>query len=100
MRISYWLYLSPRFFSQTGTVVENEQAEVRLRGFALAFDRLANASTFFRLHLRDFLLVVVVLLVDHVSDQLIQSMRNSDPRVKLSLFADSILISTPYLPCR
>ena len=29
-----------------GTVVVDEQAEVRLRGLALAFDRLAKASTF------------------------------------------------------
>ena len=27
-------------------------------------------------------------------------MRNSDPRLELSLFTDSILISTPYLPCK
>ena len=29
-----------------GTVLVDEQAEVRLRGFASAFDRLAKASTF------------------------------------------------------
>ena len=29
-----------------GTVLVDEQAEVRLRGFAFAFDRLAEASTF------------------------------------------------------
>ena len=46
----------------------DELAGVRLRGFALAFDRLAEASTFvfqrkiFELHLRSFLLIVVVLL--------------------------------------
>ena len=27
-------------------------------------------------------------------------MRNSDPRVRMSLFTDIILISTPYLPCK
>ena len=27
-------------------------------------------------------------------------MRNSDPRVELSLFKDEIMISTPYLPCK
>ena len=37
---------------------------------------------FFRLHLRSFLLVVVVLFVAQVRDQLIQTMRNSDPRVR------------------
>ena len=38
----------------------------------------------FELHLRCFLLVVVVLLVvAQVRDQLIQAMRNSDPRVRI-----------------
>ena len=45
MRISSWLYISPRL-SPIGTVLEDEQAEVRLLGFVVAFDRLANASTF------------------------------------------------------
>ena len=31
---------------KTVVIVVDEQAEVRLRGFALAFDRLAKASTF------------------------------------------------------
>ena len=61
----------------------DELAEVRLRGFASAFDRLAKANTF-ELHLRGFLLVVVVLLVvAQVRDQLIQATRNSDPRVRI-----------------
>ena len=39
-------------------------ARGRLCGFALVFDRLAKARAFdFELHLRGFLLVVVVLLV-------------------------------------
>ena len=38
---------------------------------------------FFGLHLRGFLLVVVILFVAQVRDQLIQSMRNSDPRVRI-----------------
>ena len=38
---------------------------------------------FFRLRLRSLLLVVVVLFVDQVRDQLIQTMRNSDPRVRI-----------------
>ena len=50
---------------------------------------------------KNFLLVVVVLfVVASVRDQLIQAMRNSDHEWELSLFTDSILISTPYLPCR
>ena len=32
--------------SPIGTVLVDEQAEVGLRGFALAFDRLVKASTF------------------------------------------------------
>ena len=72
-----------------GIVLEDEQVVEGLLGFALAFDRLAKASTFvfnanfFRLHLRGFLLVVVVFFVDQVCDQLVQSMRNSDPRVRI-----------------
>ena len=41
--------------------------------------------TIFELHLRGFLLVVVVLLVAQVRDKLIQAMRNSDPRVRMVL---------------
>ena len=41
--------------------------------------------TIFELHLRGFLLVVVVLLVAQVRDQLTQAMRNSDPRVRIVL---------------
>ena len=73
-----------------GTVLVDELAGVRLYGLALAFDRLAKASTFvfnaifFRLHLRSFLLVVVVLFVDQIRDQPIQAMRNSDRRVRIN----------------
>ena len=55
----------------------------------LAFDRLAKNKYIrfqrkcFRLRLRGPLLVVVVLSVDQVCDQLVQSMRNSDPRVRM-----------------
>ena len=38
---------------------------------------------FFRLRLRGLLLVVVVLFVAQIRDQLIQSMTNSDPRVRI-----------------
>ena len=38
---------------------------------------------YFRLRFRGLLLVVVVLFVDQVCDQLVQSMRNSDPRVRI-----------------
>ena len=52
------------------------------------------------MRLGGFLLVIVVLFVDQIRDQLIQSMRNSDPRVRIVFFTDSVQISTPYLPCR
>ena len=43
------------------------------------------------LHLRGFLLVVVVLLVDvQFRDQLIQAMRNSDPRVRIAFLCSYI----------
>ena len=38
---------------------------------------------YFRLRFRGFLLLVIVLFVDQVCDQLVQSMRNSDPRVRI-----------------
>ena len=46
MRLSSWLNISPNSFTKKGTVLVDEQAEVCLRGFALAFDRLVKASTF------------------------------------------------------
>ena len=52
-----------------GTIFVDWQAGVRLRGFALAFDRLAKSKyirfqrKIFELNFRGFLLVVVVLLV-------------------------------------
>ena len=58
------------------------------RGLALAFDRLAKAHAFnFKAYSSNctfwgLLLVVVVLFVAQVCDQLVQSMRNSDPRVR------------------
>ena len=38
--------ISVQFLSPIGTVLEDELAEIRLCGFALAFNRLAKASTF------------------------------------------------------
>ena len=68
----------------------DELAETRLCGLALAFDRLAKGkyirfqNTIFELHLRSFLLAVVVLrVVAQVRDQFIQSMRISEPRVRI-----------------
>ena len=44
-RIILWFNVGPSSFP-IGTVFVDEVAEIRLRGFALAFDRLAKASTF------------------------------------------------------
>ena len=50
----------------------------------IAFDRLAKASTFvFNANASVFVSEVVVLFVDQVCDQLVQAMRNSDPRVRI-----------------
>ena len=46
---------------------------------------LSISTQIFELHLRGFLLVVVVLLAAQVRDQLVQAMRNSDPRVRIVL---------------
>ena len=60
-----------------GTVFVDDLAEIHLCGFALTFDRLAKSKyirfqrTIFELHLRGFLLVVVVLFVAQIRDQLI-----------------------------
>ena len=43
----------------------------------------ACKSKHFRLRFRGFLFVVAVLFVDQVCDQLVSSMRNSDPRVRI-----------------
>ena len=43
----------------------------------------ACKSKHFRIRCGGFLLIVVVLLVDQICDQLVQSMRNSDPRVRI-----------------
>ena len=89
-RICFFLNISPRSFTQRysswGWAGKSTSS-----CFALAFDRLAKANTFvfqrkiFELHLKGFLLVVVVLLVAQVRDQLIWTMRNSDPRVRIVL---------------
>ena len=44
IELSSWFNTIP-YFSKTGTVLVNDQAEVALLGFASAFDRLARANT-------------------------------------------------------
>ena len=76
------------FFHAWVTVLVDEQVVDGLLGFALAVDRLAKANTsVFNANTSVFvsglLLVVVVLFVDQVCDQLVQSMINFDPRVRI-----------------
>ena len=76
-----------------GTVLADEQAGVRLRGFAVAFDRLAKAHIFvFNAKSSNCisevscsLLSSPLLLLKSVTTTLIQAMRNSDPRVRMVL---------------
>ena len=74
--------MSIHVLSRIGTVLEDEQTVEGLLGFALALDRLANANTSVFV-VRGLLLVVVVLFVAQVRDQLVQAVRNSDPRVRI-----------------
>ena len=105
MRISSWLSISPRSFTD-----RYSSCRWASRGgsswfcFSLCSARKSKyirlQCKFFELHLRGFLLVVVVLpVVAQVRDQLIQSMRDSDPRVRSVFVYYSIRIFTPYLPC-
>ena len=55
MGLSSW-FNTVHLLSQRGTVLADEQAEVGLRGLALAFGRLAKASTFvFNANSSDFI---------------------------------------------
>ena len=90
-----------------GTVLVDEQATVRLRGFALAFDRLAKASTFvFNANSSDFISEISCSSASSYSLSIKSVTNLFSPweilthERELSLFTDSILISTPYLPCR
>ena len=73
-----------------GKVLVDELAEVRLCGFALAFDRLQNhLHSFLTRSLRTAFLRFPARcrlgLVVQVCDPLIKAMRNSDPRVRIVL---------------
>ena len=73
-----WFNINPRSFKSKCSPWKWEVES--LLGFASAFDWLANANT--SVFISSFLLVVPALFVDQVCDQLVQSMRNSDPRVR------------------
>ena len=98
--------ISTHILSQIGTVLVDEQTEIRLRGFALAFDRLAKANTFvFNANSSNCISEVSCSLSSF--SLLLKSVTNFfkpweilTHEWELSLFTDSILISTPYLPCK
>ena len=93
--------------SLIGTGLVDEQAGVRLRGFALAFDRLAKASTFVFNATSSNCISEVSCSLLSFSLSLLKSVTNwfkpweiLTHEWELSLFTDSILISTPNLPCK
>ena len=86
IRMSSWLNISPKSFTDRYSSCRwANRSTSSCFCFSLWSARRSKyirfQREFFRLHLRGFLLVVVALFVDQVRDQLIQSIRNSDPRV-------------------
>ena len=90
MRISSWLYISPNSFTD-GYSSRRWASRGRSSWFCFSLWSAHKSKyirlqrKFFGFHLRGFLLVVVVLFVNQVCDQLIQAMRNLDPRVRMVL---------------
>ena len=99
--------ISSQDLSPIGTVLVDEQAGARLCGFALAFYRLAKASTFvFNAKSSNCisevscsLLSFTLLLLKSVTN-LIKRWEILTHEWELPLFTDSILLSTPYLACK
>ena len=98
--------ISVHLLSHISTVLAEEQAEVGLRGVALAFGRLAKASTFiFNANSSDFVSEVSCSLSSYsLSIKSVTNLFNPweilPHKWESSLFTDSILMSTPYLPCK
>ena len=88
-------------------VFVDELAGVHLRGFALAFDRLPKASTFVSnanfsnciSEVSCSLLSFSLLLLKSVTN-LFKPWESLTNEWGMSFVTDSILISTPYLPCK
>ena len=87
-RISFWLNISPRSF--TDGYSSCRWASMRRSlwfCFSLWSARISKYIRFqriiFELHLWGFLLVVVILFVGQVCDQLIQAMKNYDPWLRI-----------------
>ena len=74
---------------------------MRLRGFALAFDRHAKSFAFsFNEHSSSWSCGISVSLLFKFVTNLFKPWEILTHEWELSLFTDSILISTPCLPCR
>ena len=107
MRISCWLYISPRSFTDGySSFWWASRSTSSWSCFSLWSARNSKyirlQSKFFELHFRGFLLVVVVLHVVALKSvtYLFKPWKILTHEWELSLFTDLILISTPYLPCR
>ena len=82
-----WFKIGPIFYP-LGTIFAVELAEMSLSFFfslwsAREIKCIRFKRTIFELHIRGFLHVVVVLLVDQVCDQLVRWMIKSDQRVRI-----------------
>ena len=97
--------ISVQKLSQISKVLANDRTEIRLRGFALASDRLAKANTsVYNANASVFVPEVSCSLSS--SSWLLKSVTNLfntweilTHEWEFSLLTSSILISTPYLPC-
>ena len=88
MRTSPWIYIGPSSFhdgySSCGWASRSTSSWFCFSLWSARKSKnIRLQRKFFELHLRGFLLVVVVLFVDQVCDQLVQSMRNSCPRERI-----------------
>ena len=75
-------YQSIHVLSRTSTVLEDEQVVEGLDGFCFSLGSACKRK-YFRLRFRGFLLVVVALFADQLCDHFVQTIRNSDPRVRI-----------------
>ena len=93
--------MSVHFLSPMGMVFVDKLAGARLCGFALAFDRLAKARAFdFYAHSSNCTSDFSCSLLFKFVTNFFKQWEILTQEYELSLFTDSILISTPYLPCK
>ena len=91
--------ISIHVLSRIGRVLEDEQVVESLLGFALSLDRLANANTSVFVSEVSCSLTSYSLSIISVTN-LFKPWEILTHEWELSLFTDSILISTPCLPCK